>query len=218
MATWMLGPLNDDNYEQYIRNFYASFTHLKINKSSIPGAGLGVFANGFIARGTAITHFPGRLVNMYKNVHYPMEYTLHKLHPDYDKVKMLYVDPFVPGTDLSIGCGHLINSSHPALKLKKNCDFYSNQEHPWITVFASEDIPDGKELLADYHHMLTYRMKLKCKCRRCRAEKYDALVQFQRTRKGASAPPKEILASSVSREHLNRRCQSFKRKFDLAFV
>jgi len=219
MEKWIPGEFNDDSYEMYIRDFYANFTHLKIQKSSIPGAGLGVFANGAMQRGEIVTDFPGRLVNMYKNVLYPLEFKLNKYNADSDKFDSLYLDPYVPGTDLSIGCGHLINSVHPALKFKKkNCDFYANDKHPWISVIALKDIPDGTEFLADYHHMLTHRLDKKCKCKVCKSEKYDCLFQFQRERKGAPAAVKETATGTVSREHLIRSCQNTKRKFDLAFI
>jgi hypothetical protein len=143
-----------------------------------PLHGFGLFAKEDIYENEFITYYPGPLVSRPLFRRYAIEWRDAK-----DSSLIYYIDPFVPGTFLSAGCGHLVNSSHPFLPApynEPNCELVARNRPPWVSVHAKNGIIEkGTELLVDYHWMLTFACNLSCNCQTCITEQYHGIVGLQ---------------------------------------
>ena len=140
-----------------------------------PLGGLGLFAARDIEEYEFITWFPGTLVS--QPIHYMYAINVSKRVNG----KPSFLDPFILGTDLSIGCGHMSNSSHPALPApwnEANAEFVEYNKHPYVSIHAKNGIIcKGDEILVDYHFLLTHRFGLLCNCTECSVGYLDLLVR-----------------------------------------
>jgi hypothetical protein len=165
---------SDSNY-LFFKTYYESEKKCFIERSQLHN--LGCFAKTDISENEFITHFPGHRITSPLHYEYAIEWR-SSAAPD---AVSYFVDPFMIHSDLSIGCGHLINSSHPALQPpfnEPNCDFVWRSKYPYIAIYSKDVyIRKGTELLLDYHYMLTHRVPLVCSCDICDYEKFDDFIR-----------------------------------------
>jgi hypothetical protein len=162
--------------ENAIINFYRSEKRCFVKRSEIHSIGL--FAKDTIYENEFITFYPGVLLTSPVHRDYCVEW---KEFPTKKNSSVYFLDPFIPGVDLSVGCAHLANSCHPSMRRPfnvANAEFVWRKTYPYIALHAKNcTINEDSEILIDYHWMLTYTVPLFCSCEICCAEKFDDFVR-----------------------------------------
>ena len=117
--------------------------HLYVKKSSLPGAGKGLFTKVFIPKGTRITEYKGEVVT-WKEV---------EKMADYRNGYVFYFNGkyCIDAWKTKKGVAHYANDAKGITRLeglKNNCEYVTEKKRCFIE--ATRDIPKGSELLVGY--------------------------------------------------------------------
>lgn len=117
--------------------------HLYVKKSTLPGAGKGLFTKVFIPKGTRITEYKGQVVT-WKEV---------EKMADYRNGYVFYFSQkyCIDGWKTKKGVAHFANDAKGILRvpgIKNNSDYITEKRRCFIE--AAKDIPARSEILVDY--------------------------------------------------------------------
>ena len=114
---------------------------LEVKESTIPGAGLGLFTNLFIAKGTRIVEYKGRMT------------TWKAVEHDYKNGYIFSIDPnhVIDAKTYKKALGRYANDAHGLVRKKgiNNNSRYVAEGYK-IFIEAVKDIPPASEILVSY--------------------------------------------------------------------
>ena len=125
--------------------------HMVVKKSTIPGAGKGLFTKVMIPKGTRIMEYKGKITS-WNNAD----------HDDGNNLYLFYVNKnhVIDGRPYKKSISRYTNDANGFTKIKgikNNC--YYEIDGVKVFIVASKDIPAGSEILVDYGRDYWRRLK-----------------------------------------------------------
>ncbi len=135
---------------------------LIVKKSTLPGAGKGLFTKVFISKGTRIVEYKGQIVT-WKEV--------AKMADDRNGYVFFFNNKYcIDAWKTKKGIAHFANDARGIVRVqdvKNNSEYVTEKKRCYIE--ASKDIPAGSEILvgygAEYWQVIRYNIKLEQKNR-----------------------------------------------------
>ena len=129
--------------------------HLRVKKSTLPGAGKGLFTKKDIAKGERIVEYKGRVTD-WKNADHDNNFTIFMVRRDY----------VIDARPYKKALAKYANDARGLVRVKGvvNNAEYEEADDKRIYITAIKDIPAGSEILVsygkDYWDVIRYNRKL----------------------------------------------------------